>query len=415
MGCGSSVEVQPKADSDEARASKEAPPPAAQAVPESGTDAERPEAMGPEDAAAALASASVSAGAAGSRKGAARSPRAVAKRLRQHKRGGDSVNGSRSSNGSRRPSVAARRQSIIQCAFQRRPSAHDIDLPASRHAKRRRGRKQKRARGTDKNVLVVDDNKVCQRITSAGLIKSGYSVKVCSDGRTALVEAATGKYGVVLMDINLPGISGIDAARAIRSVEATESVDSADEPVPGDSSVESEEEEIDPDALASIAGHRIPRAHSFRPKATNMPLRLPVGGDGDDDTAAAAAEAIGAGESAGEPGDASDGSDIDTVAPPSLFADAVKPPTTPSAPVIIIATTASVTADDLATYDAVGMDGCIGKGSHIETAVQSVRDAIAEKPDRFVFVNSSNEVSFPAFRRARDSGSDEDEDEDGSE
>lgn len=69
----------------------------------------------------------------------------------------------------------------------------------------------------DKRILLVDDDETNQLLASTILRSWNLSFDVAGDGQEALKYLEKGKYDVVLMDIHMPGISGIDVARKIRS------------------------------------------------------------------------------------------------------------------------------------------------------------------------------------------------------
>jgi CheY-like chemotaxis protein len=70
-----------------------------------------------------------------------------------------------------------------------------------------------------KHALLVDDVKVTQRITGAALQKTGYVCDFASDGEVAVDMAKKNSYYVVLMDVQLPVIDGVEATRLIRAHE----------------------------------------------------------------------------------------------------------------------------------------------------------------------------------------------------
>src|SRR5882757_4011410 len=68
----------------------------------------------------------------------------------------------------------------------------------------------------DRRILVVDDSElVCQQVSQL-LATPGRQIKVAHDGTTALEWLVDRNFSVVLTDLCLPGISGIDLIREIR-------------------------------------------------------------------------------------------------------------------------------------------------------------------------------------------------------
>ena len=69
-------------------------------------------------------------------------------------------------------------------------------------------------------VLLVEDNPVNQRLAQEILRRRGHRVTVAENGREALRRLAEGAFDVVLMDVQMPEMNGLDATRAIRAGEA---------------------------------------------------------------------------------------------------------------------------------------------------------------------------------------------------
>jgi len=66
-------------------------------------------------------------------------------------------------------------------------------------------------------VLIVDDDVDLTVMLSQFLIREGFQVHAVHDGETGVAQAIGGDYSVVVMDIMMPRISGIEALRRIRS------------------------------------------------------------------------------------------------------------------------------------------------------------------------------------------------------
>ncbi len=69
-------------------------------------------------------------------------------------------------------------------------------------------------------VLVVEDNAVNQRLAAALLGKAGYDVRIASTGAAALDALDGDAFDLVLMDVQMPGMTGLEAASRIRQREA---------------------------------------------------------------------------------------------------------------------------------------------------------------------------------------------------
>ena len=77
------------------------------------------------------------------------------------------------------------------------------------------------AASTVLKVLVVEDNIVNQRVATGLLSKRGHAVTIAQSGSEAIARLERETYDVVLMDIQMPGMSGIEATAAIRARERT--------------------------------------------------------------------------------------------------------------------------------------------------------------------------------------------------
>ena len=67
------------------------------------------------------------------------------------------------------------------------------------------------------NVLVAEDNPINRKLAVATLRRLGYSPDTANDGLEAVQAVQERRYDMVLMDIQMPVMNGIDATREIRA------------------------------------------------------------------------------------------------------------------------------------------------------------------------------------------------------
>ena len=72
------------------------------------------------------------------------------------------------------------------------------------------------AAGAPLTVLVADDNDVAQRLCKRVLEKAGYGVLIAADGLQAVDIALKQRPAMILMDVAMPGIDGLEAMRRIK-------------------------------------------------------------------------------------------------------------------------------------------------------------------------------------------------------
>jgi two-component system, OmpR family, KDP operon response regulator KdpE len=67
-------------------------------------------------------------------------------------------------------------------------------------------------------VLVVDDEAALRRTLRASLATSGFAVEEAGTGAEALIAVRRRPFDLVLLDVNMPGLSGVEVCRQIRAI-----------------------------------------------------------------------------------------------------------------------------------------------------------------------------------------------------
>jgi two-component system response regulator MtrA len=68
----------------------------------------------------------------------------------------------------------------------------------------------------DARILLVEDDPSIREVTAIGLRGAGFTVETADDGAIALERFAAEPFDLVLLDIMLPRVDGLEVARAIR-------------------------------------------------------------------------------------------------------------------------------------------------------------------------------------------------------
>jgi two-component system sensor histidine kinase/response regulator len=67
-------------------------------------------------------------------------------------------------------------------------------------------------------ILIVDDDRDARELIASVLAEAGYMVEVAEDGYVAINKLAAARPDLVLTDLRMPGLNGVDLAQRIREM-----------------------------------------------------------------------------------------------------------------------------------------------------------------------------------------------------
>lgn len=68
----------------------------------------------------------------------------------------------------------------------------------------------------NRTILCIEDEHFISELYARALKKAGYQVTIEGDGVKALAEAQTNQYDIILLDLMVPNMTGIEILRALR-------------------------------------------------------------------------------------------------------------------------------------------------------------------------------------------------------
>ena len=78
---------------------------------------------------------------------------------------------------------------------------------------------KKHIKNKDINILIVDDEKSARFFLAEALKDQEYNIDLAEDGYIGFEKSVKNKYDIILMDIKMPNMNGIEAIEAIKQVD----------------------------------------------------------------------------------------------------------------------------------------------------------------------------------------------------
>ncbi len=70
-----------------------------------------------------------------------------------------------------------------------------------------------------KNILIVEDEELLCKIYATSLSDSGYNIRIANDANTALEKLKEYQADLIMLDVKLPGMSGLELLKKIREID----------------------------------------------------------------------------------------------------------------------------------------------------------------------------------------------------
>lgn len=77
---------------------------------------------------------------------------------------------------------------------------------------------------TEKKILLVEDDRFLRRACEASLTKQGFDVETAVDGEEGIARARAGHPDLILLDLLMPRLPGVEALRCLKTDPSTRDI-----------------------------------------------------------------------------------------------------------------------------------------------------------------------------------------------
>ena len=71
------------------------------------------------------------------------------------------------------------------------------------------------------SILIIDDDPQIRQVLRIAIAQAGFDIEEAGDGAEGLTKARTGRFDLILLDIGMPQMDGLEVCRTLRTTDQT--------------------------------------------------------------------------------------------------------------------------------------------------------------------------------------------------